>query len=86
MHIILATREEETRKIVVQILPRYIVCDTLSQKTLHNNRAGGVAEGEGPEFRPQYLNTHQHAHRYIPARTDHTHTHTHTHLGYDSSG
>jgi hypothetical protein len=23
-------------------------------KTLHKNRAGGVAQGEGPEFKPQY--------------------------------
>jgi hypothetical protein len=24
------------------------------EKTLHQNRAGGVAQGEGPEFKPQY--------------------------------
>jgi hypothetical protein len=24
-------------------------------KTLHKNRAGRVAQGEGPEFKPQYL-------------------------------
>jgi hypothetical protein len=24
------------------------------KKTLHKNRAGGVAQGEGPEFKPQY--------------------------------
>jgi hypothetical protein len=23
-------------------------------KTLHKNRAGGVVQGEGPEFKPQY--------------------------------
>jgi hypothetical protein len=27
---------------------------TLSQKTLHKNRAGGVAQGEGHKFKPQY--------------------------------
>jgi hypothetical protein len=27
---------------------------TPSQKTLHKNRAGGVAQGESPEFKPQY--------------------------------
>jgi hypothetical protein len=27
---------------------------TLSQETLHKNRADGVAQGEGPEFKPQY--------------------------------
>jgi hypothetical protein len=26
----------------------------LSQKTLHKNKAGGVAQGEGLEFQPQY--------------------------------
>jgi hypothetical protein len=25
-----------------------------SQKALHKNRAGGVAQGEGPEFKPLY--------------------------------
>jgi hypothetical protein len=24
------------------------------KKTLHKNRAGGVAQGEGPELKPQY--------------------------------
>jgi hypothetical protein len=24
------------------------------EKTHHKNRAGGVAQGEGPEFKPQY--------------------------------
>jgi hypothetical protein len=27
---------------------------TLSRKTLHKNRADRVAQGEGPEFKPQY--------------------------------
>jgi hypothetical protein len=31
-----------------------IVCETLSQKTLHKNGAGGVGQGESPEFKPQY--------------------------------
>jgi hypothetical protein len=31
-----------------------IVQETLSQKTLHKNRAGEVAEGEGPDFKLQY--------------------------------
>jgi hypothetical protein len=39
---------------VVQSQPKQIVFKTLSQKTLHKNRAGGVAQGEGPEFKPQY--------------------------------
>jgi hypothetical protein len=28
--------------------------DPISKKTLHKNRAGRVAQGEGPEFKPQY--------------------------------
>jgi hypothetical protein len=34
-------------------------CKTLSWKTLHKNRAGGVTQGEGPEFKPQYCKTKQ---------------------------
>jgi hypothetical protein len=39
---------------VVRSQPRQIVHETLSRKTLHKNRAGGVASDEGPEFKPQY--------------------------------
>jgi hypothetical protein len=49
MLIILATQEAEIRGITDQI-----VLETLSQKTLHKNRTGGVAQGEGPEFKPQF--------------------------------
>jgi hypothetical protein len=28
--------------------------DLISKKNLHKNRAGGVAQGEGPEFKSQY--------------------------------
>jgi hypothetical protein len=31
---------------------RQIVCKTLSQKTLQKNKAGGVAQSEGLEFKP----------------------------------
>jgi hypothetical protein len=31
-----------------------IVGETLSRKTVHKNRAGGVAQGEGTEFKSQY--------------------------------
>jgi hypothetical protein len=34
--------------------PRQMVHETLSRKTLHKNRAGGVPQGEVPEFKPQY--------------------------------
>jgi hypothetical protein len=43
------------RRITVQSQPGQTkVCETLSRKTLHKNRAGEVAQGEGPEFKPQY--------------------------------
>jgi hypothetical protein len=42
---------------VVPSQPRQIVLETLSQKTLHKNRAGRVAQGEGPEFKLQYHKT-----------------------------
>jgi hypothetical protein len=54
MPIILAIQEAEIRRIVVQSQPRQTVCKTLSRKTLHKNRAGGVTHGEGPEFKPQH--------------------------------
>jgi hypothetical protein len=40
---------------VVQSQPGKIVCETLSQKQPTQKRAGGVAQGIGPEFKPQYL-------------------------------
>jgi hypothetical protein len=38
---------------MVRSQPRQIVCETLS-KILITKRAGGVAQDEGPEFKPQY--------------------------------
>jgi hypothetical protein len=52
--VILAIQEAEIRRMAAQNQPWQIVHKTLSRKTLHKNRAGGVAEGEGPEFKPQY--------------------------------
>jgi hypothetical protein len=55
--VILATQEAEIRRIAVQSQPGQIVCETLSQKKQnHKKRAGGVAQGVGPEFKPQYHN------------------------------
>jgi hypothetical protein len=34
---------------------RQRVLETLSQKNLSQKRAGGVAQGVGPEFKPHYL-------------------------------
>jgi hypothetical protein len=51
--IILATQKAELRRITVQSQPGKIVCKTLSQQTLHKNRAGGVTQGKGPQFKTQ---------------------------------
>jgi hypothetical protein len=47
---IIATQEAEIRRIAVQSQPWQIVHETLSWKTHHKKRAGGVAQGVGPEF------------------------------------
>jgi hypothetical protein len=39
---------------VVQSQPGQTVPETLPGKNLSQKRAGGVAEGVGPEFKPQY--------------------------------
>jgi hypothetical protein len=49
MPVMLATQEAEIRRIMVRSQPRQLVAETLSQK-----RAGGVAQGVSPEFKPQY--------------------------------
>jgi hypothetical protein len=54
MPVILATQEAEIRRIAVLSQLGQKVCETLSRKTLHKNRAGEVAQGEGPQFKPQY--------------------------------
>jgi hypothetical protein len=54
MPIILATQEAEIRRIMVRRQPGQIVCKPLSQKYPTHKRASGVAQGEGPEFKPQY--------------------------------
>jgi hypothetical protein len=42
---------------MVQSQPRKIVHETLSQKIPITKRAGGVAQGVGSEFKPQYFKT-----------------------------
>jgi hypothetical protein len=50
--IILATQEAEIKRIAARSQPGQIVRETPSRKTLHKNRDSGVAQGEGPEFKP----------------------------------
>jgi hypothetical protein len=57
MSVILATQKEaEIRRIAAQSQSRQIAHETLSQQNpiTHKKRAGGVAQGVGPEFKPQY--------------------------------
>jgi hypothetical protein len=54
MPVILATQEAEVRRIAAQSQPGQIVCKTLSQKYSSQKRAGGVAQGVGPELKPQH--------------------------------
>jgi hypothetical protein len=44
----------EIRKIEVRSQPGEMVHESVSQNTYHKKRAGGVAQGEDPEFKPQY--------------------------------
>jgi hypothetical protein len=62
MPIILATQETEIRRIVVQSQPRLIVQKTLSGKKPSTKKGlGGMPQGGGPEFKPQY-----HTYKTVP--------------------
>jgi hypothetical protein len=51
----LATQEAEIRRIMIQSQPRQIVHKTLSLKNpSQKKRAGGAAQGESHEFKPQW--------------------------------
>jgi hypothetical protein len=52
--VILVTQEAEIRRITVQSQPWQTV--RLFRKKKSQKRAGGVAQGEGSEFKPQYCN------------------------------
>jgi hypothetical protein len=54
MLVILDTQEAEIRRIEVQSQPRQIVHETRFQNDQSQKRTGGVAQGAGPEFKPQY--------------------------------
>jgi hypothetical protein len=54
MPVILATQEAEIRRIMVRSQPGKIVHEILSHKNPSQKRAGGVVQGGGPEFKPQY--------------------------------
>jgi hypothetical protein len=53
--VILATQEAEIRRIAVQSQSRQIVLkDPISKKKHIIKKYGGVVQGIGPEFKPQY--------------------------------
>jgi hypothetical protein len=58
MPVILATQEAEIRKSMIR------KSKTLYQKkkTLHKKRAGGMAQGVGPEFKLQYSKNQKKVH------------------------
>jgi hypothetical protein len=51
---ILDTQEKEIRRITIRSQLGQIVHETLSLKNPSEKRAGGVAQGEGSEFKPTY--------------------------------
>jgi hypothetical protein len=51
---VIATQEAEIRRMVVRSQPRQIVHETCILKKPITKRAGGVAQGVGLEFKPQY--------------------------------
>jgi hypothetical protein len=59
MPVIPVTQEAKIRRIKVQSQPGKIVHETLSQKNPSQKRAGGAAQGVGPEFKPQYHKTNK---------------------------
>jgi hypothetical protein len=54
MSAILATYEAKIRRTEVQSQLGQIILQTLSWKKPSQKRAGGVAQGVGPEFKPQF--------------------------------
>jgi hypothetical protein len=55
MPVILATQKAEIGRIAAGGHPGKIVLETLSRKNPTQKMADGVAQGVGPEFKPQYL-------------------------------
>jgi hypothetical protein len=53
MPVILATQEAEIRRIMVRSSTGKWFMRSCLEKSLHKKRPGGVAQGVGPEFKPQ---------------------------------
>jgi hypothetical protein len=64
MFAILAAQEAEIRRITIQGLPRQIVRqEPISRNNSSHKKAGGVAQGVVPEFKPQHHKTNKQAKR-----------------------
>jgi hypothetical protein len=59
-------RNQETE---VRSQPGIIIHKILSQISLSQKRAGRVAQGIGPEFKPQSTHTHTHTHTHTNSKT-----------------
>jgi hypothetical protein len=59
MLVILATQKSKIRRIVVQRQPRQIVPEILPGNYPSQKRVSGVAQGVGPEFKPQNNNNNK---------------------------
>jgi hypothetical protein len=73
MPVMLAIQEAEIRKIVVQSQSRQIVHEILfrkKKKKLKQKKAGRVAKGVGPEFKPQYCKKKKKRRIVVPASLD----------------
>jgi hypothetical protein len=54
MPVILASQEAEIRRITLWSQPKQIVHEAQCQKNPSQKRPGGIAQGEGAEFKPQH--------------------------------
>jgi hypothetical protein len=52
--VVLASQEADIRRITVLGQPGQTVHETLSLKKTSEKRAGGVAQGAGPKFKPSF--------------------------------
>jgi hypothetical protein len=77
--VILATQEAEIRRIEVQSQPWANSFRAPILKKPFTKRAGGVAQGVNPEFKPQYRKKKKSVNLGLSSMERQIHTHTHTH-------
>jgi hypothetical protein len=62
--VVLATQEADIRRIAVLGQPGQTVHETLSLKNPSEKRAGGMAQGAGPKFKPSFQQKKKKEKRY----------------------